>query len=171
MIKQASKTPAYKEPWFWAVMGPLLVVMVVTLSMVAVAVWVADDRVEDSYYKEGRMINKRFAEEEMAMAMGIRGTLEFDFATAEVFAVLEAQELPTELALTLSHPSAAARDVTLIMQRISGARYRADLPPVAEGRWYLIISNNKTAEDVDAWRVSTEVDLRQSHSAHFSAHL
>jgi len=168
-MKPTTKTPAYKEPWFWAVMGPLLVVMVVTLSMVAVSVWVADDRVEDSYYKEGRMINKRFAEEEVALALGVQGTLEFDFTTAEVFAELEAKKHPAELALTFSHPSEANQDVSVVMQRVGERRYRADLPAISQGRWYLIISNN--AEAADAWRVSTEVDLQRSHTAHFSAHL
>lgn len=168
-MKPTNKTPAYKEPWFWMVMGPLLVVMVVTMSMVAVAIWVADDRVEDNYYKEGRMINKRFAEEEVALAQGVHGTLNFDFTTAEVFAELEAKKHPAELALTFSHPSEANHDVSVVMQRIGEGRYRADLPAISKSRWYLIIGNN--TEAADAWRVSTEVDLQRSHSAHFSAHL
>lgn len=171
MMKQKEKAPAYKEPWFWMVMGPLLVVMMVTISMAVVAFRGADDRVEDSYFKQGRMINKRFAEEAAAMTLGVRGTLEFDFATGEVFAKLEAKELPADLVLTFSHPSDADRDLTLTMKPIGEGRYRADIPAVTAGRWYLIIGTDKAVDEAGAWRVSTEADLQQSHIAHFSAHL
>lgn len=169
-MNQTKKIPAYKEPWFWAVMAPLLVVIVVSLSMAGVAIWVADDRVKDDYYKEGRMINKHFAEEELALSLAVRGSLEFDFTTAEVFARVEAKQLPAELELTFSHPSAAAQDLTVVMQRIGEGRYRADLPALTQGRWYLIIGNHQ-APAGDRWRVSTEVDLRRHNSASFSAHL
>ena len=169
-MNETAKTPAYKEPWFWAVMGPLLVVIVVSLSMAGVAIWGADDRVNDDYYKEGRMINKHFAEEERALSLAVRGSLEFDFTTAEVFAQMEAKRLPAELQLTFSHPSAAAQDLTVVMQRIGDGRYRADLPALSQGRWYLIIGNHSAATD-DRWRVSTEVDFRRNHRAQFSAHL
>jgi hypothetical protein len=169
-MNHVKKTPAYKEPWFWAVMGPLLVVIVVSLSMAGVAIWGADDRVKDDYFKEGRMINKHFAEEELALALAVRGSLEFDFTTAEVFAVLEAKKLPAELELTFSHPSSAEQDLVVVMQRVGEGRYRADLPTLTEGRWYLIIGNHHGAGD-NRWRVSTEVDFRRDHSAQFSAHL
>lgn len=169
-MNETKKTPAYKEPWFWAVMGPLLVVIVVSLSMAGVAIWVADDRVKDDYYKEGRMINKHFAEEELALSLAVQGSLEFDFTTAEVFAQLAAKTLPNELELTFSHPSAAAQDLTLVMQRIGEGRYRADLPTLAQGRWYLIIGN-RSMSSADRWRVSTEVDFRRNHRAQFRAHL
>jgi hypothetical protein len=169
-MNETKKASAYKEPWFWAVMGPLLVVIMVSLSMAGVAIWGADDRVTDDYFKEGRMINKHFAAEALAMSLAVRGSLEFDFTTAEVFAQVEAKKLPAELELTLSHPSAAAQDMTLVMQRVGEGRYRADLPTLNQGRWYLIIGNHQASAD-DRWQVSTEVDFRRSNSAQFSAHL
>lgn len=151
------------------VLGPLLVVMVVSLVMAGVAFRVADDRVMDDYYKEGRMINKRFAEEQNALDLGVKGTLRFDFATAEVLAELDAAVMPAELVLTFSHPSAAAQDLILILRRTGDRRYRADLPQLFEGRWYLIVS---AVADTDVtWRVTTEVDFEKNHTAHFAAHL
>lgn len=169
-MSQTPKIPAYKEPWFWAVMGPLLVVIVVSLSMAGVATWVADDRVKDDYYKEGRMINKHFAQEALAISLGVHGSLEFDFAEAEVSAQMDAKKMPAALELVLSHPAEAEQDVTLVMQRIGEGRYRADLPAITKGRWYLIISNLQAATG-ESWRVSTEVDFRRSNNAPFSAHL
>jgi len=168
-MNPSRKIPAYKEPWFWAVMGPLLVVIVVSVSMAVVAVRVADDRVEDDYYKEGRMINKRFAEEEAAIAMAVQGDLEFDFTTHEVFANLQSRKQPAELVLSFSHPSDSQQDLSLVLKRVGEGRYRADLPNLSEVRWYVIIGNN--GEGKDSWRVSTEVDFKRSHTAHFSAHL
>lgn len=169
-MNQTNKTPAYKEPWFWMVMGPLLVVVVVVLSMAGVAIWVADDRVQDNYYKEGRMINKHFAEEELALALNVSGVIDFDFTAAEVLVDLDAAQLPAQLELTFSHPAEADNDLTVIMSRVDEQRYRADLPPLQPGRWYLIIANHQL-EASERWRVTTEVNFRDGHRAPFSAHL
>lgn len=169
-MNQTKKTPAYKEPWFWAVIGPLLVVVVVSISMAGIAILGADDRVSDDYFKQGRMINKHFVGEALAISLGVHGSLEFDFTTAEVFAQVEAKALPAELELTFSHPADAIQDMTLVMQRIGEGRYRADLPTLTGGRWYLIVGNHQAAAE-DRWQVSTEVDFRRSNRALFSAHL
>lgn len=169
-MKPVTKKPAHKEPWFWMVLGPLLVVMVVSITMAFVAFRVADDRVKDDYYKEGRMINKRFAEEETAIALAVRGEVQFDFTTGEVWVDLQAKRLPSQLLLMFSHPSDAGKDETLTLRKISSNRYRGDLSRRFEGRWYLIVGTSESVE-ADNWRVTTELDFNSRHSAHFSAHL
>ncbi len=116
------------------------------------------------------MINKRFAEEQVAITQGVVGDITFDFTTAEVFVELQAKELPDQLVLTFSHPANADADETLLLRRIAGGRYRADLAHKLQGRWYLIVSNSGATED-DNWRVTTELDFNRGHSARFSAHL
>lgn len=164
------KRPAWKETWFWLVMAPLLLVLVVSIGTVTLAFRVADDRVPDDYYKEGRMINKHFADEQNALAQGVSGRVDFDFAAAVVRIELAAQFLPGELHLTISHPIDASRDTHLVLQRTGEREYRADLPQGLDGRWYLLVRAAENAAQ-KGWRVTTEVDFQKSHSAAFAAHL
>lgn len=174
MSRPASK-PAWKEPGFWLVMAPLLLVLVVSIGTVSLAFRVADDRVPDSYFKQGRMINKHFGEEQNALQLGIAGVVRFDFAGAEVRAELQGENLPGEVQLTLSHPADATRDQTLVLHRVGEREFRADLPQAFTGRWYLVLSAvPATAQESTAqknWRVTSEVDFHKSLTAHFAAHL
>jgi hypothetical protein len=169
-MKPSAKTPAWKETWFWLVMAPLLLVLVVSIGTVSLAFRVADDRVPDDYFREGRLLNKRFSEEQNALVQGVSGQLEFDFTRGQVQAQLTAEFIPGELQLTFSHPLDGSRDTTVILKRVGESSFRADLPGPLEGRWYLVVS----AADSGAhkgWRVTSEVDFQQTHQASFSAHL
>lgn len=165
-----AKPPAWKETWFWLVMAPLLLVLVVSIGTVTLAFRVADDRVPDDYYKEGRMINKHFADEQNALALEVSGRVDFDFAAGLVRAELFAKFLPGELHLTISHPVTAGRDIHLVLKRTGEREYRADLPQALDGRWYLVVSAAENAAQ-KGWRVTAEVDFQKSHSAAFAAHL
>lgn len=169
-MKPPAKRPAWKETWFWLVMTPLLLVVVVSMGTVTLAFRVADDRVPDDYFKEGRMINKHFAEEQNALALNVSGHVDFDFAAGLVRAELTAKFLPGELHLTISHPVNADRDTSVVLKRTGEREYRADLPQALEGRWYLVVSAAENAAQ-KGWRVTTEVDFQKSHSALFAAHL
>jgi hypothetical protein len=166
----SAKIPAWKEPGFWLVMAPLILVVVVSMGTVSLAFRVADDRVQDDYFKEGRMINKRFAEEQNALALSVSGRLEFDFPARQVLAELTASALPGELRLTFSHPVDAGRDSTVILKRTGEREFRADLPQVLNGRWYLVVSAAESTAH-KGWRVSTEVDFQKNHTALFAAHM
>jgi len=165
-----TKKPAWKETWFWLVMAPLLLVVVVSMGTVTLAFRVADDRVPDDYFKEGRMINKHFAQEQNALALDVSGQVEFDFAALQVRAELSARFLPGELHLTLSHPANAGRDTVLVLRRTGEREFRATLPQALEGRWYLVVSAADSGAQ-KGWRVTTEVDFEKSHTASFAAHL
>lgn len=166
----SAQKPAWKESWFWFVMAPLLLVMVVSLGTVSLAFRVADDRVQDDYFKEGRMINKHFAEEQNALAQGVSGQLDFDFMARQVHLTLTAKTLPGELQLIFSHPVDEGRDTTLILRRTGERKFSAELPRIPDGRWYLVLSAADGAAH-KGWRVSTEVDFQKSHSVLFKAHL
>jgi uncharacterized protein len=171
----SERKPAWREPGFWLVMAPLLLVLVVSIGTVSLAFRVADDRVQDDYFKQGRMINKDFDLEQNALDLAVEGTLQFDFSRAEVRAELDAQIQPGELHLTFSHPVDATRDKTLILHRIGEREFRADLPQVFEGHWYLVISvAPATAQEntvQKGWRVTADVDFHKSPTVHFAAHL
>lgn len=164
------KVPAYKEPWFWAVFAPLIIVAVVSTVFVGAAFVGADDRVVDDYYKQGRMINNQFDAEHNALAMAISGRVVMDVSERRISVELNGRSNPLQLRLSFSHPSSAQLDRVITVERVSPGQYRSELEQALTGRWYLIVSADET-ELVSRWRVSTELDFSISDSVKFSAHL
>ncbi len=154
---QAQSKVWYREPWFWLVMSPLLVVILASLTTVGIAVFYADDVVSDNYYREGRLLAQEFTSEEYAAKLGLAGVLEFDLISGEVFLQLN-QAAPAEvLNLLISHPAKAARDQRVELRRMLPQTFRADLAHGLEGRWYLRLTAANDAGEL--WRLHGEVDF------------
>lgn len=168
-MSEVIKKPAYKEPWFWGVFSPLIIVALVCSVLVTFAVIGADDRVYDDYYKQGRMINNQFDAEKNALALAVQGQIFFNDEFSAVDLTLRGRADPDRLILQFSHPSEAQLDHQLVAERIQPGRYRSPLSGEMEGRWYLIVRAEESESEVP-WRVSTEINLAQSLRAEFSAH-
>jgi uncharacterized protein len=166
MIK--SEMPAYREPWFWFVLAPLIVVVILSFVFMYFAVMGADDRVADDYYKQGRLINHHFAAQQRAQDLQIQAEATFDTDTTEVLVTLTGKQMPGELNLHLSHPAEANRDAVVVLKRVADNSYRAELPQIFQGRWYLTLS---AGADEQKWSISAEVNFAQSANVSFVPHL
>lgn len=165
--ESAANKPSYKEPWFWAVFAPLILVAVVCGFLVSFAFIGADDQVYDDYYKEGRMINNRFDAELAAETLGVGGDLRFDMQSLEVMAQLDMPEYPAELVLQVLHPSKAEQDLDLVLTHVGKNLYRADLPYSLTQRRYILLSS--IAEPI--WRISSEINFAKEHEIKLKAGL
>lgn len=163
-----TELPAHREPWFWMVLAPLIVVVTASFGFIYIAFVGADDRVHDDYYKQGRMINKQFAAETRALELQLEGSARFDFVAAEVLLTLKGAQLPAELRLQVSHPAQKRKDVALTLTRVGENTYRGVLPQTFSGHWYLILSAG--AED-SFWRITAEANFEQSADISFIPHL
>lgn len=162
------KGPAHREPWFWAVFAPLIVVIVFSFGFIYVAFVGADDRVSDDYYKQGRMINNLFEAEKRALALQQEGQAIFNFAADEVAFELQGQQTPAQLSLQISHPAQSHRDVELTLKRVGEQSYRGELPVDLEGRWYVVVS---AGAEASRWRLKSEADFDRSATVDFVPHL
>lgn len=154
--------PWYRQPWFWFVMSPLIVVVVVSLSFVTVSIFLADDRVVDNYYKQGRTINQSFEQEARARALGLSADLRFDQVSGEVLLSLSGEgTLPTRLYLNIDHPVSAEQDQHLILQRVSEGEYRGDLEMPLTHRRYLTLLPEHDVEQLRSaeWLLRGEIQL------------
>ncbi len=136
--------PAYRQPWFWFVMTPLIVVVCVSLSFVTVSLYHADDRVVDNYYQQGRTINQSFDQEARARELGLLANLRFDQQTGEVLLRLEASPersapLAERLLLMIGHPVDADRDQRVELVQVREGVYRGDLVRALSHRRYLTL--------------------------------
>ena len=157
--------PWYKEFGIWILITPLIFVVFICSVLIFFAVVGSDDRITDDYYKEGKMINNRFAAETLARQYAIRADINVNL-NANLVDVHLLGEAPSVEALSLafSHPAKAGLDSVLTLQRISGSKYRGKLESELTGRWYIrlepVIDNNKR----DKWRLAGENDFRARSS-------
>ncbi len=179
--EQDTVAPWYRQFWAWFVLAPLILVIAVASYTVSTAFRYADDVVSDNYYKDGRMINQVIEQDEAALAMGLKGSLEIDNSLGEVQVALSANTpLPDRLLLLFSHPVSADKDLTLLLRKTASGRYRADLDAPIQYRWYLRLfplESDSTAipSDLDAlehtakWRLGGEIDFQKGSFVEFSA--
>lgn len=129
-------SPWYRQRWPWLIMaGPLAV-----LIAGAVTTWIAfasaDGLVAEDYYKQGMGINRRLAREEAARRQGISAEVEL----ASRIAVTLRGAAPEALFVHLAHATRAGHDVRLRLVP-SGGMYVAELPPLAPGRWHVVVED------------------------------
>lgn len=160
--------PWYKEPWAWFVAAPLIAVLISCSITVTIAFRMADDRVSDNYYKEGRMLSQEFTSDEYAKARGIEAKLEFNPQASEVTVDVSAfdqhdLENVVELSLFVSHPAQQAKDFTLVLTPRSLSTFGAELPQSLSGRWYLRLQG-VGLDDLELWRLHGEIDFNKQHS-------
>jgi hypothetical protein len=119
----------------------------------AVTSWIAfasaDGLVADDYYKQGLAVNRVLAREEEARRLGI--TAEVRISGGRIAVRLRGGE-PQLLFVRLAHATRAGLDVRLRLTRGPGGIYEAELPPLAAGRWQIVIEDPR-----GSWRVTKEV--------------
>lgn len=158
------KKSAWREPWFWMVLGPLLLTIVTSLVFVYIAVSGADQRVVDDYYTEGKAINHRFEADKLAIALGVGAQVRVDTISSEALVDLSGLTVfPEQLTLYFSHPVKATEDLTVQLKKINASRYRVDLPKQLTGRWYVQLTPANAAADTK-WRLVGELDLNQEQT-------
>ena len=163
----ADIAPWYRQPWFWFVMSPLIVVICVSLSFVAVSVFHADDRVVDNYYKQGRAINQSFAQDRRAGELNLDARLRFDRQTGELLVQLEGKgSLPEQLHVLIGHPVNAEADASVRLTQLRSGYYRGDLTGPLEHRRYLTLMPTEGAEQIGKadWLLRGEIDFNRQDS-------
>ncbi|WGL16633.1 FixH family protein [Microbulbifer bruguierae] len=160
--KQGGSAPWYREPWFWAVMAPLFVVVIVSAVMVSIAVRHSDDVVSDTYYKDSRMYHYSADQDQRAKAMNLAAMLLFSPEDNTVSLDLRGDiQFPQKLLLTLSHPVEADLDEHVVLQEISTGRYRGEIHAKLQHRWYLQLMPELDPDRFqDAqWRLKGEINF------------
>jgi len=147
-----TEAPWYRHRWpYYLAAGPVLVI-IAGLALAVTAFRSFDGVVADDYYKRGLAINRTLAREAKAAAIGLEAQVRLE--PGRVVAQVTARErLPERIQLTLSHPTRAGEDRVVFLARTPGGDYEAPLPPVAAGRWRVIL-------ETPQWRWSALVQER-----------
>jgi uncharacterized protein len=151
--RQAGK-PWYREPWPWILMAGPGIVIIAAIYTAWLAISSADGLVTDDYYKKGLKAGETIAQSRLAEEMGIRAYLSLSRETIRIR--LEAKPdtvLPTQLRVTLSHPTRAGLDQSMTLTR-QGTEYVSNLLLPASGHWLVLLE-----DDAKTWRVMGSMTL------------
>ena len=150
MSSTASNT-WYRNPLVWLLILFPAWSVVAGVTTVVLAFQVFDGVVVDDYYARGKAINVTLARDLSAQRRGITGVATLSPGgggrTIEVaLTALDVPALPQSLKLAFLHSTHGGADVNIELQKSAPATYRADLPALVAGKFYLQIE----AED---WRI------------------
>ena len=140
--------PWYREPWPWILMAAPAAAVVAGAATLWIAVSTADGLVADDYYKRGLAINRVLALEENARRLGVHAHAE---AYGGHLRVALSGAAPEALFAQLVHATRAGFDQRLRLARAAPGVYEADLPPLAAGRWRVVLEDPRRE-----WRVVQE---------------
>ena len=143
----------YRNPLVWMMIAFPAWSVIAGISTVVVAFQVFDGVVVDDYYARGKAINVVIERDVAALRRGLAAVVHLaparSAAGTEVTAAVTALDvgrLPAVLKLALLHSTRGGVDAHVDLVRTAPGAYRADLPALAPGKYYLQVE----AED---WRI------------------
>lgn len=150
--------PWYREPWPWLLaLGPFIVV-IAGIYTAWLAISTSDGLVTEDYYKKGLAVNQTIATSEQAgrlgLTVGVRMT-EGGFV-ARLAATDKTFAMPPQLVLTLSHPTRAGLDQSIVLKR-EGELYAGQLRLPKSGHWLVLVE-----DEAKSWRLMGNVVLPAS---------
>ncbi len=131
--------PWYREPMVWLIIALPATAVVGGLSMYYIAHQTRDGLVVDDYYQKGKEINQSLERDRRAVVLGLDGRLVLDAATQIVQVELTSARgtLPATLGLRWLHATRAGFDRRQELVQSGNGRYRAPIPELAPGHWYV----------------------------------
>lgn len=146
----------YRNPLVWMLIALPAWSVVAGISTVVLAFQVFDGVVVDDYYARGKAINVTIERDVAALRRGLTAVASLTPALAgaaggaravEVtLTALDVAALPPTLKLAFLHATHGGADAQVELSRTTAGLYRAALPALAPGKYYLQIE----AED---WRI------------------
>lgn len=143
MATAAPKSVWYREPLVWMVILIPFTAVAMGVLILVLAIRSDDGLVVDDYYRQGKQINRVLARDRAAAARGLAGDVELDSVRGELRVRLGAgtpRTSPENVEFQLWHATRAGFDKIMVLARDADGVYRAPLPKLAPGHWYLQLS-------------------------------
>lgn len=147
--------PWYRQFWPWFLIALPATSVVAGLSTLTIAILNQDSLVRDDWYKDGKAINQSLARDDAAASLGMSAELQLDRVTGEVSVTLATRKgnvAPETLTLTLSHPTLATQDQSVVLTRRPDGHYQGVLAHGLQGRHYIELGNAE-------WRLRSSRDF------------
>ena len=154
MQRISDKLPWYRQPLVWMLIMLPATVVVASFITLYLAIDSDDGLVEDDYYQRGKEINRVLDRDHAAQRYGLQGRVLVDAAQGAIHLRLSANApiAPPRLNLKLLYATRAGLDRAITLTRDADGGYKAALPRLAPGHWYLQLS-------ADDWRLTGELHV------------
>ena len=159
MNNQVLTKPWYQHSMVWLVIGLPMLSVVVGIGFLITAVSGSDDVVMDNYYKEGKMINQSFDEDEQARLQGVQAKV--SFASGKMRMELMGVKQPF-VRFWLFHSTEADFDLSGALAKVAensdAGVYEYQFTSAPQGQWYFEIKGDDGL-DKNVWRLRSRVVL------------
>lgn len=154
-MNSSDTRPWHREPWPWILMTGPFIVVVAGLVTAWIAVKTSDGLVTEDYYKKGLAINQTLLRNDQAMKAGLVAGVRIADETLVVRLQVEDKGfmLPPTLQVTISHPTRAGLDQSVLLARVGGA-YTGMVRLPAAGHWLVLLE-----DEAKTWRLLGNVIL------------
>lgn len=155
-LQSAAVKPWYREPWPWYLMSGPFIVVVAGLITAWIAYSTSDGLVTDDYYKQGLVVDRTIARSKEAVDLGLEVRARFTAEGLDIALISAAGSNfvpPKALNVTLSHPTRAGLDQSVVLTEGNG-RYAGKLRLPASGHWLVLVE-----DDAKKWRLMGNVLL------------
>lgn len=142
--------PWYRQGWPWLLIALPASAVVGGILTIIIAVQSPNALVVDDYYKEGLAINEGKRRTALAGEMQLSALVRGD--TGGLRVTLDARQPVTVPALDLQiiHATRSDLDRSLTLQRTADGSYRAELPELPTGNWYLKLYDPERTWEINA---------------------
>ncbi len=147
--------PWYREPWPWLLAAGPAIVVVAGIYTAWLAIESNDGLVTEDYYRKGLAANQTITRTELATRLGMVAGIRIaeDRMSIRLMTSDPAFSMPPTLAVTISHPTRAGLDQSLVMAGAAGIYSHAVRLP-ASGHWLVAIEDERKT-----WRLLGNVIL------------
>lgn len=139
--------PWYKHPWLWFVIIIPVVALILSFSMLYVAITQGDSEVTDDWYRKGKAIRQDLHRDNYASALTISADLSQSGKLVKVAVIsqykLDDKALPAALTLDFSHPTDSKKDLNLVLPKQPDGSYQGDAGKLLDGRYYITLSTTE----------------------------
>lgn len=152
----------YKQFWPWFLITIPALSMVLSFSMLTLAINTDDSLVVDEYYKEGKAINLQLDKVKKARKLGIDTQLSIIDNRIAINFTSGAPASGEALHLDFYHATLESKDFNLLLTQDAAGIYRAQAEIPITGKW------NVTLTPLDSsWKVSKPLMLPRSEPIPF----
>ncbi len=144
--------PGYKQPWFWFLMAPLVMVFIMGFTMLYLAIVSSDGVVADNFYKDGLAIHTRLEQDAVAASLALAGTLSVNGLQVSLSLDGQLPQIPDALTLEFIYPTKSSEDIVVTLIRADNG-YVGALGASVSGRYQVMLSPNWNDEVQPMWRL------------------
>lgn len=162
-MTQSDTSPWYKQFWPWFIITIPLISIILSVTMLNLAINTEDSLVIDDYYKEGKAINMELSKVQEARVRNIETSLLVVDDKITLTFNSGAPASGEALALQFYHSTLQTNDFSILLTRDASGIYRATAEKNISGKWTITLSPLD-----ESWKVVNELAFPKSSPSVFN---